>query len=143
MCISAMARILLLDDDIAFQEPLVEILSRAGHEVTATTSGLEAVRHVKLSPCDLVITDILMPEQDGIETIGAIRKVSAKLKIIAISGGGQMGVDFYLTLARRLGADAVLKKPFLPAEILAAVTAAVGADPGKNPTEPGSPISPV
>ena len=142
--IVAGAKILLLDDNIVFHEPLSEILSQAGHEVTATASGYEAVKHVKLSPCDLVITDILMPEQDGIETICALRKVSATLKIIAVSGGGGLlDGKFYLELASRLGAHAVLKKPFSKADILAAVTAAVGAGPGKNPTEPSSPISPM
>lgn len=141
--IVAGAKILLLDDNIAFHEPLSEILSQAGHEVTATASGYEAVKHVKLSPCDLVIADILMPEQDGIETICALRKVSATLKIIAVSGGGLLDGKFYLELASRLGAHAVLKKPFSKADILAAVTAAVGAGPGKNPTEPSSPMSPM
>ncbi len=141
--IVAGAKILLLDDNIVFHEPLSEILSQAGHEVTATASGYEAVKHVKLSPCDLVITDILMPEQDGIETICALRKVSATLKIIAVSGGGRLDGKFYLELASRLGAHAVLKKPFSKADILATVTAAVGAGLGKNPTEPSSPISPM
>jgi DNA-binding response OmpR family regulator len=137
------AKILLIDDDSLFREPLAEILSQAGHEVTATASGFEAVKHVKLSPCDLAITDILMPEQDGIETICALRKVSAELKIIAVSGGGLLDGELYLKMASHLGADAVLEKPFSVADILAAVTAAVGAGLGKNPTEPGSPMSPM
>ena len=137
------AKILLLDDNTALHEPLAEILSLAGHEVTTTASGLEAVEHVRLSPCDLVITDIIMPEQDGIETIIKLRKFSPTLKIIAVSGGGILDGKFYLELASHLGADAVLEKPFSAADILAAITVAVGAGPGKNPTEPGSPMSPI
>jgi CheY-like chemotaxis protein len=138
-----MANILLLDDNTAFLEPLLEVLSQAGHEVTATSSGLKAVAHVKLSPCDLMITDILMPGQDGIETICAMRKVSPALKIIAMSGGGMIDTELCLALARRLGADSVLKKPFSPADILTAVSVALGAGKGNTSTEPGSPMPPI
>jgi PAS domain S-box-containing protein len=109
-------RILLVDDEDSVRRLLCLILSRAGYEVTEAANGREAIREVRKSHIDLVITDLVMPEQEGIETIRILRQQSPGTRIIAISGaaGGR-----YLDIADALGADAILPKP-IAADVLAA-----------------------
>jgi len=116
-----MGRILIVEDDKAVRELLREILRRAGHEVVDVENGKEALAAYKDSPVDLVITNILMPEKEGLETIQELRRDDPDIKIIAISGGGQIGPADYLEVARRFGAMRTFSKPFDRKELLAAV----------------------
>lgn len=114
-----MADVLVIDDDPDMRELLRVTLEGAGHKVTLASNGREGVERYRAKPTDLVITDLFMPDQEGIETIKQMRIEFPDLSIIAISGkptGGTM-----LTVAQRLGARAVLQKPFLPQELLEAV----------------------
>ena len=115
-----MARILLIDDEALVRETLRITLVKAGHAVTTARNGAEGLEIFASEPADLVVTDILMPEKEGIETILSLRKVDPAVGIIAISGGDRSGYDV-LDIARRLGADRILWKPFAREELLAAV----------------------
>ncbi len=121
-----MGRIMVVEDDKAVRELLREILKRAGHEVIAARNGKEAIALYQDTPADLVITNILMPEKEGLETIQEMRRDDPDIKIIAISGGGQIGPADYLEIARRFGARRTFSKPFDRKELLAAVDELLG-----------------
>ncbi len=116
-----MATILVIDDDQEVREFLVTVLERAGHEVSAASNGRDGVVMFRENPVQVVITDIIMPEKDGIETILDLRREHPDLKVIAISGGGRTTPENYLHSARLLGADRAMRKPFKNEEILRAV----------------------
>jgi len=97
------------------------VLERDGHTVIEAANGRRAMRALEGSAIDVVITDIIMPEQEGMETIGEIRRLRPEIKIIAMSGGGRRLTMDFLPLASRLGADLTFEKPFKPASIAAAV----------------------
>jgi CheY-like chemotaxis protein len=116
-----MSRILVVDDDDGFRRTLCQTLLRAGHEVLAAPDGSAALKFYRQQPVDLVITDLIMPDKEGLETILELRRLQPELKIIAVSGGGRNRLGEYLPIARRLGAAKTLAKPFTSQEILAAV----------------------
>jgi DNA-binding response OmpR family regulator len=116
-----MAKILLVDDNDEFREQSSQLLRRAKHTVITAANGNEAMRLVQDNAFDLVITDLIMPEKEGIETIVKMRKKNPTLKIIAISGGGLAAPEDYLVMARKLGAAQTLAKPFSGKELLTAV----------------------
>ena len=120
-----MAHILVIEDHKDFRETLTEMLRTAEHEVSAVGNGREALELLASDSFDLMVTDILMPEVDGIELLTAIRKARAELPVIAISGGGSMPASLALSLSTSLGADAVLYKPFYSGELLDAVERAL------------------
>lgn len=107
-----MAGILLVEDDDDLRAMLKESLEKRRHKITEASNGREALNKFKSSVTDLVITDLLMPEQDGIGLIMELRKIKPDIKLVAISGGGKIGPSNYLDVARTLGADAVFPKPF-------------------------------
>ena len=125
-----MARILLIEDDEAIRTLLRENLAREGHEVTTAANGSEGLRLYRPGGFDLVITDLIMPEKEGIEVLQDLRAKDPNLKALAMSGGGQFGAaETYLRLASLLGAGKVLAKPFTRAAFLAAVNEALDAPP--------------
>lgn len=114
-------KILVIDDEPAIRYAVTRILESSGFEVTTATDGVHGMTQFRACRPDLVITDLIMPEQEGIQTIQQIRRAEPTVKILAISGGGRLvNVDF-LQVARRLGADEVLAKPFDSKELLAIV----------------------
>src|SRR5437867_2025259 len=114
-----MARLLVIDDDPGMRDMLRATLVSAGHEVVVAANGKDAVGLVRAKPIDLVITDMLMPEKEGLETIQELRSQWPQFKIIAISGAPtEWNV---LRMAEMVGALATLPKPFEPHEILVAV----------------------
>jgi DNA-binding response OmpR family regulator len=115
------ARILLVDDEACIRRPLQLLLERAGHEVFAAANGMEAVRLWRESSGDLVITDIHMPEKDGLETILELRQLSPRTPILAMSGGHGNGRVDVLGDAAQLGAFRTITKPFVLRELLEAV----------------------
>jgi CheY-like chemotaxis protein len=116
-----MANILLVDDEEQLRSILRIVLESAGHQVEEAGNGKEAVESYRSRPADLLVTDIVMPEKEGIETIIQLRESYPNVKVIAMSGGGRTGDQNYLELARKLGANHVLAKPFSNSEFLAAV----------------------
>lgn len=124
-----MALILLIDDDAPTRQPLRRALELAGHAVIEAANGEEGLRLFQAKRPDAVVTDILMPEREGIETIMALRKATPPPAIVAISGGGRMGRIEVLDVARKFGADAALAKPVRPKELVNAVAQALAARP--------------
>ena len=116
-----MARILLIDDDIRVLETYCQMLERAGYEVVKATGGKEGTRVFRDNPTDLVITDIVMPEKEGLETIIELRRNFPEVKIIAISGGAFLEPKDYLEMAKQFGAMRTLTKPIDQEELLETV----------------------
>jgi CheY-like chemotaxis protein len=114
-------RILIVDDEDQMRALLRLMLEPAGHEVLDAANGKVALHLQKTMPADLVITDIIMPEMEGIELIRNIRKVTPHVKIIAISGGGKIDADLCLEIADKLGADRTLLKPFSKSDLLSVI----------------------
>ncbi|AKC83607.1 hypothetical protein IMCC26134_13970 [Verrucomicrobia bacterium IMCC26134] len=115
-----MSKILLADDEEVLRSLLTTMLETDGHVVKAVANGSEVLKAVakEVIPFDLLITDLIMPDKEGIETIMELKKEHSSLKIIAMSGGGRRGADGYLKLALKLGAAAALQKPFDRQELL-------------------------
>lgn len=116
-----MARILIIDDDRDIRHPLRLALEHAGHEVLEAQDGAEGLRLWVDSGADLVITDVHMPEMDGLEVIMELAALSPGVKIIALSGGESTGRFNYLPEAKLLGALRTIPKPFRHAEILSTI----------------------
>ncbi len=116
-----MAQIALIDDDDAVRRSLGRILERADHEVTDFPDGKAAMESLGKRRPDVIITDIYMPEMDGIEFLIRIQDVAPQVPVIAISGGGFTTAGSVLEDAGQLGAVATLEKPFEAHEVLAAV----------------------
>lgn len=112
-------KVLVVDDDDQVRSMLSRLLSRS-YEVETAGNGRQALTALEGQSIDLLITDIIMPEKEGIELITTVRAQRPKLPIIAISGGGQVDPGQYLELARMLGANRVLGKPFDIDELLEA-----------------------
>ena len=115
-----MAEIVIVDDEPALRRILCRLLERAGHDVTGYANGRAAIEHLARCPADLLITDIFMPEMEGLETIRRARALRPGMPIIAMSGGGCCGAN-YLWVAELFGAVATLEKPFSAGALLAAV----------------------
>ncbi|MDH3329555.1 MAG: response regulator [Desulfobulbaceae bacterium] len=120
-------RILIIDDDEQIRLILQQMMEWAGYEVMAAENGRVAMDIQRETPADLVITDLIMPEQEGLETISRLRKEFKGIKIIAISGGGRIGPEAYLPAALEIGADRVFTKPFEFESLLGAVKELLGA----------------
>jgi DNA-binding response OmpR family regulator len=119
-------RILLIDDNAALRQALTLVLERAGYAVRGAADGNAGLRLLWEHGADLVITDVQMPDGNGIEVVIAIRRGPNPVPVLAISGDGRRGEDHILRDAKRLGAVGFLHKPFTMEELLAAVRAAVG-----------------
>jgi DNA-binding response OmpR family regulator len=107
-----MQGILIVEDDKDLREMLKTSLSKRKYTVLEASDGKEAIMHFKPAITDLVITDVIMPDEDGLKVIMKLKEIKPDIKIIAISGGGKAGPGNYLNVARALGADEVLPKPF-------------------------------
>ena len=113
-----MPNILIIDDDNQFRTMLRKMVERNGYEVIEASDGKEGIELYRKNHTDLIITDLIMPEKDGIETIQELKKDFPDIKIIAISGGGRLGPQDYLHLAKMLGAQRTLTKPIELTELL-------------------------
>lgn len=110
-------RILLVDDDDDFRKMLQLSLLDMGYDVVEARDGSEAVSLMAALPPDVVLTDLIMPGKEGLETIRTLKKTHPALRIIAMSGGGRASAHNYLKIAAAMGADRVLAKPFSNDEI--------------------------
>jgi CheY-like chemotaxis protein len=107
-----MRGVLIVDDNNEIREMLKIALIRRQFTVLEAVNGKDAIAHFKPTITDLVVTDLIMPEEDGLKVIIKLRELKPSIKIIAISGGGKAGPGSYLSLAKALGADAIYSKPF-------------------------------
>lgn len=122
-----MARILIIDDDDSVRTVLVLTLRHFGHTAIEARNGTEGLELFQQGGVDLLITDIVMPEKDGLEVLMNLKRTQPSLKIIAISGGGRNSADDYLQIARLMGATKVLAKPFTSEVLMATVNELLGA----------------
>lgn len=123
-----MPRVLVVEDDPQVRGMLCESLALEGYEVLEAENGKQAVLRFRESPAELVITDIIMPEKDGVEAIHALRRENPEIKIIAISGGSpHIKGDYLLGTAQALGAVRTFSKPVDMNELLAHVKEILGA----------------
>ena len=127
-----MAKILVLDDELSILLMIKKMLEKAGHEVSLALNGREGMELFEKNRPDLLITDIIMPEKEGLETIFELRRKYPELKIIAISGGGRISPDGYLPGAKLLGADMTFQKPLNQKEFLQAVSQLLNKPEEKN-----------
>lgn len=116
-----MIRILLAEDDELLRETLRIALEKAGYDVVPASNGVAALNLLRQTEFNVIVTDVLMPEMDGLEVIQSLRKASSDVPIVAISGGGRTRNMDMLEYAREFGADRILPKPLLPRDLIAAV----------------------
>lgn len=117
-----MAKILIVEDDDQLRDMLTQMFEREEYEVVGSENGEEAIRVLRQSPVDLLVTDIIMPQIDGTRLIMEIRKEYPNLKIIAISGGSRhIDPQNPLHIAKKLGAKFTFTKPFRLSDLLGAV----------------------
>lgn len=135
-----MKTVLIIDDDDAVRGALKRVLARAGYSVRTAAGGDEGLMELRDQCVDVVITDIIMPRMNGVDTIKAIVKEFPQVRIVAISGGGNFGVTeykpeaitttAYLTAAKIAGAQAVLTKPFETKDLIEAIEGDTGGGAG-------------
>jgi DNA-binding response OmpR family regulator len=116
-----MPGVLIVEDDKELREMLKLTLSRRNFTVFEAENGKSAIAHFKPTITDLVVTDLIMPEEDGLKVVIKLRELKPSIKIIAISGGGKVGPGSYLNLAKALGADAIYSKPFSINDLIAKI----------------------
>ena len=121
-----MSSILIIDDEVQIRVMIRRILEKAGYDVYEASDGKQGIKQFRDKPTDLVITDIIMPEKEGLETILDLRNDFPKIKIIAISGGGKTGLPNFLPAAKKFGAIRTLPKPFGKDELLNLVKEVMG-----------------
>jgi DNA-binding NtrC family response regulator len=122
-----MSKVLIIDDDAMVRNTIWKILARDGLEIVIAGDGAKGLASFRQGRPDLVITDIIMPEKEGIATILEMRRERPDAKIIAISGGGRIGSLDFLSMAKSFGAMAVIAKPFDPDEFLNCVRSCLAA----------------
>lgn len=116
-----MFKILIIDDEANILFMLKKMLERYGYKTELASNGVEGIEKFKNSNPDLVITDIIMPEKEGLETIREMKRIKPDLRIIAMSGGGKVSAENYLTIAKIFGASKLVAKPFTIKDMLSAV----------------------
>lgn len=124
-----MARILVIDDDAEVRRFFRQVLELDAHEVEEAADGAAGLRRLVERPAELVITDILMPGKEGLETIAEIRRQAPAVAVIAVSGGGRVPPQVYLRLARDLGVRHALTKPVDLEDLLRTVREVLAAPP--------------
>lgn len=131
-------RVLVVDDDRKVREVVRVMLEGAGFEVEEAADGEQALRTFRRLGADLILCDMFMPEHDGLELLRALRSASSKVKVIAMTGGGNFhdSVDL-LPLATTLGAVAILYKPFTQQEVCAAIARALQGVVARGRTDCG------
>lgn len=128
--------VLLVEDNQPYRELLTEVLTLEGFAVTAVPDGRRVPEIIRTHSIDLVITDLSMPERDGIETMTELHYSHPRLPVIAISGDVPLNTHLYLTIAAKLGASRVLAKPFKMDELVAAARAAIAGSCAPGTSEP-------
>jgi DNA-binding response OmpR family regulator len=114
-----MRSVLLIDDDLELLRQMAAAFAGTDFQVRAAPDGQAGLASFLAAPSDLVVTDIIMPNREGIETIVALKKASRTVQVVAISGGYRVEPADFLHLARHVGADAALAKPFRLADLIA------------------------
>lgn len=111
-------KILVVDDDREIRDLMKHALGLAGYDVLTAADGLEANTALANTRIDAIITDLIMPEKDGMQLIGELRKTHPELRVVAMTGGGHIPTEQYFKVARAFGAHALLSKPFTHSELI-------------------------
>lgn len=127
-----MQKILIIEDDHHILLMMKKMLDNKDFEITLASNGKEGLEIFKKNTFDLVITDIIMPEKEGLETIREMKRARSHLKIIAMSGGGKISADNYLETAKIFGASKLLEKPFTRQQLVTAVEEIMAESPGSD-----------
>jgi CheY-like chemotaxis protein len=127
-----MTKILVIDDDVIVRKTIIRLLEDGGYKVLSAEDGLRGMAMFRSEQPDLVITDIIMPEQEGIQTITEMRKAKPDAKIIAISGSARIGNLDFLKIAQALGAMDAIPKPFDSGELLTIVKNCLAGRAGRS-----------
>jgi len=128
-----MPSVLVVDDEEQVRQLIREALEQAGYEVEEASDGKEGLKRYRSRPTDLVIMDILMPDQDGLETIMTLHREFPNSRVIAMTGGSEViGILNFLDVAKMLGANRTLQKPFEVKTLLEAVAAEVKNSPSRS-----------
>ena len=134
-----MKRILLIEDDENIRRMLLMSLESYGYLVTEAGDGKEGLASYKASPADLVITDLVMPEKEGLETIRELRKTNPRVKIIAMSGGSRSNAGENLKMAKLFGAAALVSKPFEVSKLAQTIAELLGERPADGAVQANAP----
>ena len=134
-----MQKILIVDDEPHILLMLKKMLEPSGYEIDLAANGNEGIELFRKSQADLVITDIIMPEKEGLETIREMRRIRPNLKIIAMSGGGKVSADNYLEIAKIFGASKLISKPFTKNEMVSAVQELLKVEASESDSVLGKP----
>ena len=126
-----MATVLLIDDDDLLRGALMQSLINAGHKVIEASDGRQGCELARSMPVDIVLTDLVMPVQEGVETIMTLRRERPKLPVIAMSGG-VTNSKLYLDIAGKIGAKRILPKPFMPKALIALVEEVLAEEAARN-----------
>lgn len=126
---AGMKSILVVEDDDAYRRSLGQILAKFGFATVQAVNGREALSSYNPLTIDAVVLDIVMPDVEGIETLTKLRRTEPAVKVLAISGGGQIGAKDYLELATKLGAQETLEKPFTSEAFIAALQRVLDSSP--------------
>lgn len=113
--------ILVIDDEEQYRDYLTRLLENKGYEVCSADNGITGEEKIKQHTPDLIITDIVMPDKEGVEFIQNLREFDKSTPIIAISGGNRVNAYSYLALSKKLGANAILAKPFSSSDLLSTI----------------------
>jgi CheY-like chemotaxis protein len=127
-----MAKILVIDDEPSILLMIKKMLEKTGHEVDMALNGRDGLELFEKIRPDLLITDIIMPHKEGLEIIRELKKKYPELKIVAISGGGRIGPEGYLPIAKHFGADIVFQKPLVQKDFVQAVSELLKETDSKN-----------
>lgn len=126
------AQILVIDDDPIVREMMISAMTQAGYRAHGVGNGKQAILWLQENAASLVISDIFMPEGDGLEVIRYLRQAKAHIPILAVSGGNPLIRQDYLVIAQQLGADQVLSKPIRPHDLLRTVKSLLEAEPSQS-----------
>jgi CheY-like chemotaxis protein len=121
--------VLVVDDEANICEFMRIVLHGAGFAVTVAKDGREALKEIESGKHAVVVTDLIMPEHDGLELIASLKRMRSQIHIIAMSGGGYLSADHYLNIAKGFQVDRLLAKPFLPAALVKLVNDVLAGGP--------------
>lgn len=128
-----MKSILVVEDDDAYRRSLGQILAKSGFAIVPAANGREALSAYDPLNIDAVVLDLIMPDVEGIETLTKLKRTAPGVKVLAISGGGQIGAKDYLDLASKLGAQEILEKPFTAEAFIGALHRVLGSPSATAP----------
>jgi len=118
--------VLVVDDDVMVLQAVVILLEDRGFNVLAAVDGVQGLHEYRKHRPDVILTDIIMPQKEGISLIRDLRREFPEAKIVAMSGGGRVGNSDYITIAKALGADTALSKPFDEDQLIETLRALLG-----------------